>query len=217
LNYFGAIDIIINLTLAFILGILIAAAYRITNRHKSTQASFLLTLVMLSVIVALVMMVIGNSIARAFGLVGTLSIIRFRTAVKDNRDIAFVFFALAAGMAAGIGNYQIALYGVGLILFFILLLDFGQFGVSPKQNYLLRFQIAANFADSKSYAPVFKKLLSSFTQLSVKTIGTGDFVEQSYLVRIKKQFSEQNLISDLSTLEGVEGIVLIAEDNGEEM
>ena len=217
LNYFGAVDIILNLTIAFILGVLIAAAYRITNRHKSTLPSFLITLVLLSTVVALVMMVIGNSIARAFGLVGTLSIIRFRTAIKDNRDIVFVFFALAAGMSAGIGNYQIALYGVGLILFFILILDFVQFGVSPKNSYLLRFQINTANAPEQRYLEVFRRLLSSFTQLSVKTIRMGDFTEQSYLVKLRKTSDEQRFISELSALEGIEGIVLIAEDKGEEI
>lgn len=217
LNYFGALDIIINLSLAFILGILVALVYRVTNRHKSTQPSFLITMVILSTVVALVMMVIGNSIARAFGLVGTLSIIRFRTAVKDNRDIVFVFFALAAGMTAGVGNYQISLYGVGSILLFILILDFAQFGVSFKKNYLLRFHIDSNNAADKKYLEVFRKLLVSYTQLSIKTVRMGDYFEHSYLVRMKKNIAEQVLITELSSLEGVEGVVLIAEDNGDEL
>jgi uncharacterized membrane protein YhiD involved in acid resistance len=217
LNYFGATDVIINLTLAFILGLMVALTYRITNRHRATQASYLITLVILSLIVALVMMVIGNSIARAFGLVGTLSIIRFRTAIKDNRDLVFVFFALAAGMTAGIGNYQLALYGVGLIILYILIMDFGQFGASRKRNYLLRFQIDVPNSEKKQYFEVFKRALLSFTQLSIKSVRMGDYLEQSYLVRLRKNFSEQSFIAELSALDGMEGIVLIAEDNGEEI
>ena len=105
--YISVETILINILVAFVLGFIVAVIYRITSHHKATNPTFMLTLAILSMVVALVMMVIGNSIARAFSLVGALSIIRFRTAVKDTRDIAYVFFALAAGMAAGIGNYRI--------------------------------------------------------------------------------------------------------------
>ena len=131
---FTTLDVVLNLILAFILGLVVSFVYRLTNRHRALSQSFVLTLMILSMVVALVMMVIGNSIARAFSLVGALSIIRFRTVVKDNRDIAFVFFALAAGMAAGIGNYPIAIFGVATISLILLLLDYTQFGIS--QGYL---------------------------------------------------------------------------------
>lgn len=205
-------EILFNLVLAFVLGVLVAFIYRLTNRHKAMNISFITTLIMLSMVVGLVMMVIGNSIARAFSLVGALSIIRFRTVVKDNRDIAFVFFALAAGMAAGIGNYRIALYGVGIILIMILLLDFVQFGANPKGIYLLRFQLIPTDFDNESLKQVFERLLSSYNRLSVKTVKMGQYIEHSYNIRMKKGVNEQSLISHLSAIEGMERVTLIAEE-----
>lgn len=214
--YLSVEQILLNVLLAFILGFLVAVIYRITSHHKATNPTFMLTLAILSMVVALVMMVIGNSIARAFSLVGALSIIRFRTAVKDARDIAYVFFALAAGMAAGIGNYRIALYGVGLIIFLLIVLDFIRFGSAPKGVYLLRFQLIPTDTDDDAYRTVFDRLLVSHRQLAVRTVRMGQFVEHSFLVRLKHGITERSLISQLSAIEGMERVVLLAEEGQEE-
>ncbi len=214
--YISVETILINILVAFVLGFIVAVIYRITSHHKATNPTFMLTLAILSMVVALVMMVIGNSIARAFSLVGALSIIRFRTAVKDTRDIAYVFFALAAGMAAGIGNYRIALYGVGLIVFLLVILDFIRFGSAPRGVYLLRFQIIPTDTDDSAYQAVFDRLLVSHRQLAVRTVRMGQFVEHSFLVRLKRGVTERSLISQLSAIEGMERVVLLAEEGQEE-
>lgn len=207
------LDVIFNLILAFILGVLVAAVYRLTNRHRALSQSFLMTLVILAMVVALVMMVIGNSIARAFSLVGALSIIRFRTVVKDNRDIAFVFFALASGMAAGVGNYQIAIAGVGTILIILLILDFVQFGIIRRGIYLLRFQIIPMDADDPGIKDVFKRLLRTYNRLTIKTVKMGQFMEHSYLVRLKRGVSDEKFIDELSAIEGMERVILLSEES----
>ncbi len=214
--YLSAEQVLINILLAFVLGFIVAVLYRITSHHKATNPTFMLTLAILSMVVALVMMVIGNSIARAFSLVGALSIIRFRTAVKDTRDIAYVFFALAAGMAAGIGNYQIALYGVGLIIFLLIVMDFIRFGSAPKGVYLLRFQLIPTDTDDDAFRAVLSRLLVSHRQLAVRTVKMGQYVEHSFLVRLKRDVTERSLISQLSAIEGMERVVLLAEEGQEE-
>ncbi len=206
-------EVILNLLLACGLGMLIVVVYRMTNRHRASSVSFLLTLVILSMVVGLVMMVIGNSIARAFSLVGALSIIRFRTVVKDNRDIAFVFFALAAGMAAGVSAYVLALFGVGTILLMLLLIDFVRFGQTPKGLYLLRFQFFASELDSQAFQPLFETLLSNWRRISMRTVRMGQFLEYTFLVRLRKGVSEEQLIERLSTLEGMERVSVLYEDD----
>ena len=214
--FLSAEQVLINILLASALGFMVAVVYRLTGHHKATNPTFMLTLIVLSMVVALVMMVIGNSIARAFSLVGALSIIRFRTAVKDTRDIAYVFFALAAGMAAGIGNYRIALYGVGLILLLLLLLDFIRFGSSPRGVFLLRFQLIPTDTDDDSFKSVLDRFSASYRQLAIKTVRMGQFVEHSYLIRLKRGITERQLISQLSAIEGMERVVLLTDEGGEE-
>ena len=102
-NY-SPIEVVINSLIAFLLGLFIAYIYRKTHQGLSYSQSFVLTIIFVTIIIGIVMMVIGNSLARAFALVGALSIIRFRAVVKDTKDTAYVFMALAVGMAAGTGN-----------------------------------------------------------------------------------------------------------------
>src|SRR3990172_4384220 len=104
-------QVVANLLVALACGFIISLSYRTTSGGANYSPAFVRANVVLSMITALVIMVIGNNLARAFGLVGAMSIIRFRTAVKDIQDIIYIFFALAAGMAAGVGLKAIALFG----------------------------------------------------------------------------------------------------------
>jgi hypothetical protein len=90
------------LSVALFAGLILTCLYRITYKGAGYTAGFVGSIILLTLITALVIMVIGNNLARAFGLVGAMSIIRFRTAVKDVMDIVFIFFALAVGMASGV-------------------------------------------------------------------------------------------------------------------
>ncbi len=213
---FTLIEIPMNLGLALIIGILIALVYRMTTRHTAISQSFLITIVMLTMVAALVMMVVGNSLIRAFSLIGALSIIRFRTVVKENRDIAFIFFALGAGMASGIGNYALAVYGSGTIMIFLLVLDFIRFGAPINRVYLLRFLLNASTSEP-IFIPVFERYLSSYSQLSAKSVQMGQFVEYSYMVRGKRKFNEQTFINALSTVEGIEKITMSADESEAEL
>ena len=113
---------IINMIIALLCGLIISLFYKASYRGPHYSTSFVQALVVLSMVTSLVIMVIGNNLARAFGLVGAMSIIRFRTAVKDTQDIVFIFFSLAAGMAAGVGLKLPAFVGtifIGSVLYFL--------------------------------------------------------------------------------------------------
>lgn len=213
---FTLVEIPINLGLALFLGILVAVVYRLTTRNGSVSRSFLLTVVMLAMVAAFVMMVIGNSLIRAFSLIGALSIIRFRTVVKENRDIAFIFFSLGVGMACGIGNYALAVYGVLIILMFLIILDYIGFGSPVSRVYLLRFQATASL-DSPPFIPVFDKYLSSFSQLSSKSVRMGEFLEYSYMVRQKRKVNDHAFLTELSGVSGIEKVTLVSDESEAEL
>ena len=213
---FTLVEIPLNLGLSLLIGMMIALVYRVTSRNSVVNRSFLLTIVMLTMVATMVIMVIGNSLIRAFSLIGALSIIRFRTVVKENRDIAFIFFALGAGMASGIGNYALAVYGSATILIFLLLLDFIRFGAPVNRVYLLRFQLAASH-DSQSFQTIFDRFLSSYSQLSTKVVRMGQFVEYAYMVRQKRRVREQDFMVELANVEGVEKVSLVADESESEL
>src|ERR1043165_2585027 len=105
-------DMVIHLCAAFFGGLLVAAIYKGTRPRRHITPSFPPTLVLLAILIAMVTQVIGDSLARAFGLVGALSIVRFSTVVRDTQDTAFVIFAVVIGMAFGAGSYVIPPGGV---------------------------------------------------------------------------------------------------------
>jgi len=126
-------DILINFLIAIILGMVIYISYRLSHSGAVYSARFNVSLVMLTLITALVMNVIGNNISLSLGMVGALSIVRFRTAIKDPRDTAYVFWAIAVGVCCGVSDYMTAGIGSAVIFFFLLL--FG--AVQSNEKYLL--------------------------------------------------------------------------------
>lgn len=202
-------DVFVNIITAFIYGMLIATLYRYTYKGFSYTADFVNTLIIIAMVTAVVIMVIGNNLARAFGLVGAMSIIRFRTALKDSRDIAFVFFALAAGMAAGAGNHLIGMVAVPIIALVILVLYWTRYAVKEQNEYLLKFWMVPNDVEEPVYVPVFRKYLGDYTMLNLRSARLGQFLELSFKVRFRRGKQSQAFISELGALEGIERATLV--------
>ena len=209
-------QIMLNTTLAFALGLFIAWVYRCTHRQLTVSFSFVNTLVLLSMLMALVMMVIGNNIARAFGLAGAMSIIRFRTVVKDTRDTAFVFYALAVGMAAGTGNLKIAIIGSLLVGLYIFFLHWSRHGAAGRSEFMVTFSMLPTDSseDSKLYEPVFRKYCRNFQLVQVKSERMGEHIKLTFHVSLRDPDESELLVSELTTLEG---LFRIAVSFGEEV
>ena len=123
------INILFSLFIAAVLTVPIALTYMKTRRKEGYQQSFVQTFILIAVTVASVMLLIGNNIARAFGLIGAVTIIRFRTKVKDPKDTTFLFLCIAVGMSCGLRLYYIGVITTVFICFLQLLLwkiDFGK-------------------------------------------------------------------------------------------
>lgn len=194
---------LLRIALAFLLGVVTACLYLLTSDTPNGSRSFTTTLAMLSMVTAMVMMVIGNNIARAFGLVGALSIIRFRTAVKDTRDTAFVFLALAAGMAAGTTQTSIvvsAFAGVALCVFVLHRLGLGG---APGESVVLTFSALPDEFSEEASMDVVKKHGRLVALAGLHTQRQGQLIEASYLVTLRRSSSPHRLIADLTALPGM--------------
>lgn len=205
-----AAEIGLNLLVAFLLGLFIAWLYRSTERALSTSFSFVNTLVMLAMLMALVMMVIGSNIARAFGLVGAMSIIRFRTVVKDTRDTAYVFFSLGAGMGAGSGNLKIAALGTLVVGLFIGVLHWTRHGAVARNEFLLSFQLSPSddSEESSRYTPIFQRYLLRHELLNIKSLRFGETTRLTFHVVMRDPGQSNALVSELSALEGLTNVSL---------
>lgn len=204
------IEILKNLSIALICGILIAAVYRITYKGASYSTQFVNSLVLLSLITAVVIMVIGNNLATAFGLVGAMSIIRFRTAVRDVQDIVFIFFSLGIGLAAGVGLGALAIIGTIFISIVIFLVIATDINAPKKRNYML--QVNHEIESDSGVELVLQKYCKEFRIMSYQTNEVNSFVQAYYHVRLKKLSEHKNLVSELKALDATRSVNLFFDD-----
>ncbi|MCH7974076.1 MAG: DUF4956 domain-containing protein [Bacteroidetes bacterium] len=210
INYSISIgDVITNLLIAFICGFLISIYYRITYKGPGVQQSFLNSLVVLTMITTVVIMVIGNNLARAFGLVGAMSIIRFRTPLKETIDIIYIFFSLAIGMAAGVGLPYIALISTIFIGSILWVLTKTNVVAPPKRGFLLQFTYYSDLGtEDVPYLDVINQYCFSSKLLNVKSIGKGDNLELSYYVKIKNTKMNSQFVKAIKIIEGINHVNL---------
>jgi uncharacterized membrane protein YhiD involved in acid resistance len=146
----SAAVIVFNLLFSFVLQIGIVWVYKKTHRGLSHSQTFLFTLVIIGVLGTTILMVVQNNLIGAFALLGAFSLIRFRTIVKETRDVAFVFFALAIGVAVGTNNYSVALIAAVLISTMIFFLSrYGFFGLITKESmggYVLTLETSSDLS-----------------------------------------------------------------------
>jgi uncharacterized membrane protein YhiD involved in acid resistance len=158
------------------------------------------------------MMVIGSSMARAFALVGALSIIRFRTVVKDTRDTAFVFAALAMGMAAGTSSYELSVVGFVAIAIVTWILHITNFGALYKSEFILRF-VFDQSEDSAAYLEKINEYAKRSSLLNIEPSSDGQLLKLTYDIQMASESEAQNFIGSLGKVVGVSEVVLIVSKN----
>lgn len=203
-------DIVLNFLIAGILGLVIYLSYRISHAGGMYSTKFNVSLVMLTLITTLVMNVIGNNIALSLGMVGALSIVRFRTAIKDSRDTAYIFWAIAAGICCGVQEYVIVSIGSGVIFLFLIL--FG--AVKSNERYLLILR-----GDSSSESLVEQEMEQLFlgkVRYRVKNISNGS-LEYIYELSEKQLQNADKKVSStsayLSNITGIKTVNIVSQND----
>lgn len=144
-------QILMNITLAAVIGFFIFVSYSISHRGAIYSRKFNASLVILTVLTATVMTVIGNNIALSLGMVGALSIVRFRTAIKDSRDTVYIFWTIIVGICCGVGDYLVA--GIGSTVTFLVILVLGCIKSDNRMLIIIR---AARSKQSVIKAQIYK-------------------------------------------------------------
>lgn len=210
----GLLGPFLNIIIALVLALVVTLVYKRTHRGVSYSQSFVFTLVLLTILSALVMMVVENSLARAFAILGTFTIIRFRTAVKDTKDTAFILWAIIMGLAVGTYNYGIALIGTATIAIIVLILSRINFGSLRNYDHVLNFMVLAGESDQGVYNEVFDKYLKQSNLLHARSREQGKNIELTYNV----QFFDDSKVSEfIKQLEAVSNIsqvnIVVAKDD----
>lgn len=187
-----------NMSIALVLGIIVCVTYKITYSGVSYSKKFNISLIMLSLITTMVMNILGSSLALSLGMVGALSIIRFRTAVKDPRDTTYIFWAISIGLGAGSTNYYIVVIGT---LFVTTVSILASFTLKNDNSYLVIVR-GSNESTPEVRAALFAAYRAC--KLRAETI-TADYTEIVYQVKLKKD----NQVIDYENIKNIEGVKFI--------
>ena len=202
-------DVLIRLVVALLMGAGVSWIYRRTRRDGEASASFPVTLVLLSVLIAMVTQVIGDNVARAFSLVGALSIVRFRTVVRDTQDTAYVIFSVVVGMAIGAKNPWVAVIGIVVVgAAALFMATRGGFNSPAQPSFRLNLRIGIGHDLEKLLGPVLDTHFQDRQLASIGTAQKGVALDVIYQARFRPAGRAEELVKALNLIEGVQSVQL---------
>jgi len=204
-------EVALRIGLAIVLGMGVAGIYRATRPKAYVTPSFPVTLVLLSALISMVAQVVGTNTALAFSLVGALSIVRFRTVVRDTEDTAFVIFAVVVGMSVGAHNLMVALIGLVLIGLTVFLMKPKQRAAAAvdEVHYQVTVRVGVGHDVEPLLAPALDEFLVRRQLVSIGTVKQGMSVEVAYAGALREGQKPESLVKSLNRLDGVQSVDLV--------
>lgn len=204
---------VVALLIAFACSHVLAIVYVWSHRGLSYSQSFVQSLVMASVSCCLMMLVIGSNIVLGIGMMGALALVRFRTNLRDSRDMMFVFVSLVIGLATGTTAYALALIGTAAFSLVSLYLSRISMGFRSYFDALLRFTIASHAAPQSRAQQCLETHCSRFTLTMLQQVAQGEASEHVYQIRFRREESRKGLVRDLEQIQGLSNLSMMLEDS----
>jgi uncharacterized membrane protein YhiD involved in acid resistance len=203
---------LVRLLSALLLGSVVALVYRFTRTESEVAPSFTATLVLLSILIAMVTQAVGDNVARAFSLVGALSIVRFRTVVRDTQDTAFVIFAVAVGMAVGAGYPWLAVAGIAVVAIAAFAMK-ARNGVPSTSSadgepFELQVRLGIGHDPQSVIGPALDQYAADRRLMSIATARRGMAVDATFRAALRNIASADTLVRELNKTEGVQAVNL---------
>ena len=199
----GVVQVFTSLLLSFLLSAIFANVYRWTFHGFSYSRSFVHSMVLGSMIVCMMIMAIGNNLARGLGILGTLAIIRFRTHVRDPRDMIFLFACFGIGIACGANVFAVAFAGTVTICAAALLLHWSPFASRRHYEGLLRFCLEQKDGAEEQVQTVMRQYCALIHLIAMREAAQGERLEYSYQVRLLDPSYQKDLVEALDRTPGV--------------
>jgi len=204
--------VFIRLLTAMGFGALVAVVYRATRPAAQVVPSFTATLVLLAILIAMVTQVIGDNVARAFSLVGALSIVRFRTVVRDTQDTAYVIFSVGVGMASGAGNHWVAVGGIVVVAVAAFLMKrsapVAADAVDGGMPFELQVRLGIGHDAHATLGPTLDQYTPHRTLTELTTVRQGTAVDAIFRTNLTTDASAESLLRALNRVEGVQSVAL---------
>lgn len=203
------------LLLSYVLSMTVSWLYIWTYQGLSYLRSFANTLAIAGVVACMVMLAIGDDIARGLGLVGALTVIRFRTNLKDSRDLMFVFAALAIGVACGVMAFAVAILGTGVFGLAMLHLSFASFGSRRQFNAVLRVQVPSAQEAQRAVGALLQRFTHSYVLINLRET-SNEVQEHAYHLKLRDPADKGQLLHALAAVPGVGSANLLLQDSSVE-
>jgi len=206
----GPLDVLLTLLLTLALALVIGATYQRTHSGGLYTQGFVQTLVLVSMVASVVLQIVSENVAAAFAIFGAFSIIRYRSNVPETRDVGFIFFVMAVGLATGAGLALLAAVATAAICLTIYGMWRFNLFAPVHTSHLLRVRVTSDTQFANIFESTFTEYLDQATLLRVESVQGGMLTEVSYAVRLKPRADPQGLVAELQRLTGNNRVVLVA-------
>jgi uncharacterized membrane protein YhiD involved in acid resistance len=197
---------LMSFLMAFLLSSLIAITYERTFQGLSYSRGLVQSMILGSIVSCLLMIAIGDNIARGIGIVGSLAIIRFRTNLRDPRDLVFLFASLGVGVASGVQSYVTAVIGALMFCLVVFVLYISPFGTRRRHDGLVRFQIPVGPQAAGEVTTIMQNYTKNFVLVAMRSVAQGQVVDYAYQVKLADPDDNVTLIQQLERIDGIRGI-----------
>lgn len=211
------IDITYASLLSFLLGVAIALTYVRSFNGLSYSRAFLQAMIFAPLLTAIAMQAVGDNVARGLGMMGAFSLLRFRTNIKDTRDMMFMFASLTAGLACGVYAYHIALVSIGFFCLAVFVVHKVPFSAECDFDAVLRLQLDNKVETQASVDNILKTHAKRFSLIAVREMGQGERLDLSYQVKLNKQESQARIMSELARVGSLRDVHLFMQDKAHEI
>ena len=198
--------VLLSLVFAVTLSSMVAIVYEKTFQGLSWSRGLMQSMVLGSIITCLLMIAIGDNVARGIGIVGSLAIIRFRTNLREPRDLVFLFAALGAGVACGVQSYAAAAFATALFCLIAITMQSSSFGTRRKYDGLVRFQIPTGPTFAAQVGQILQDIPRTFALVTMRNVAQGDLLDYTYQVKLVRETDSTRLIEALERIEGMRGL-----------
>jgi uncharacterized membrane protein YhiD involved in acid resistance len=210
----GSIYILIyTIFLAFVLSTMIAFVYQKTFRGLSYSRNYVQSIVLISIISAVIIQSVGDSLSRGIGIMAAMSIIRFRTNFKDPRDTLFLFAALAAGISCGAYAYAVATVGTIGFVIVTIILYYSPLGPNSYFDGMVRFNIGFNNHEQKKLERLLNHYCKTFALVTLREIAQGQRLDYAYHIKLRKDKVYEDFMADLKQIQDLQGLSLMMQES----
>lgn len=201
-NTFTLQDMTVGIVITLIIGLLVCFTYMKTTKKTEISESFILTLIIIPIVINIIIALIGNNVASAFSLAGAFSIVRFRSEPGDPKDIGYIFFSMAGGLACGMGLYTYAILFTLILCLIMFVLNKLKFGVVSSNKKQLKVLIPENYDYEGAFDDLFNAYTNDHTLIKVKTVDLGSLYELSYIINLKDGARQKDFLDNIRCRNG---------------